>query len=314
VRTTEPTGGSSTALRSALLLVVPAALLGVTLAWALAAPDPVQSEAPARALADCAGSTVFGLAALPRLHGRLQPAWRPLAVLAGCWTVAEFVVLTCTAAAVVGVPVARLGARDFGDYLTHINGGQVGIAILIGTGVVTGYCVLGFRCPHRAAADLVLVFSAVTLVLRPITGHMSQQDFGSVFAAVHTLAAAIWFGVLLGLALVVRSRGEWAAILPRYSSWALPAAAVVTATGICNGIIRLGGLAPLVDSGYGRVLLAKTALLIVLLGLGWWSRRRWVPVAADHRMTAESSLRRAVVEVVVMALLFGLAATLAVTA
>ncbi|MGY2063817.1 copper resistance protein CopD, partial [Nocardia gipuzkoensis] len=97
------TGGSSTALRSVLLLVVPAALLGAALAWALAAPDAVQSEAPVRALADCAGAIVLGLAALPRLYERLTPPWRLLAAFAGLWTALEFAVLACEAAQVVGV-------------------------------------------------------------------------------------------------------------------------------------------------------------------------------------------------------------------
>ncbi|RDI48375.1 copper resistance D family protein [Nocardia mexicana] len=308
------TGGSSTALRAALLLVVPAALLGAALAWALAAPDPVQSEAPVRALADCAGAVVLGLAALPRLHDRLRPSWRLLAGFGGLWVATEFAVLACEAAQVVGVPVTRLRLPQFGDYLIYVSGGQVGIAILIGTCAVTGYCALAYRRPQHATADLVLVFAAVALALRPITGHMSQQAFGSVVAAVHALAAAVWFGLLLALALVTRTRGEWAVLLPRYSAWALPALVAVTVTGICNGLVRLGGLTPLIDTGYGRILLAKTAVLAVLLALGWWWRRRWVPLAGDHRMTAESSLRRAVSEVVVMALVFGLAATLAVTA
>ncbi|MCM6776917.1 CopD family protein [Nocardia sp. CDC159] len=297
-----------------LLSVVPAALLGAALAWALAAPDPVQSEAPVRALADCAGATVLGLAALPRLYERLTPPWRTLAALGGLWTATEFAVLACEAAQVVGVPVTGLRAGDFATYLTRISGGQIGIAILVGTVVVTGYCALAYRRPERAAADPILVFAAVALVLRPITGHMSQQPLGSVLGAVHALAAAAWFGLLLALALVLRTRGEWAVVLPRYSSWALPAAAAVAVTGICDGLIRLRGLAPLFDTGYGRILLAKAVLMAALLGLGWWWRRDWVPRASEHRMTADASLRRAIAEVVAMALVFGLAATLAVTA
>ncbi|MGV9674451.1 CopD family protein [Nocardia sp. NPDC003482] len=308
------TGGSPTAPRSTLLLVVPAALLGVAIAWALAVPDPVQAEAPVRALADCAGAVVLGLAALPRLHDRLTPPWRPLAALGGLWAATEFVVLAYEAAQVVGVRVTELRATDFGTYLTRISGGQIGIAIGVGTLVVTGYAALAYRRPERASADPVVVFAAVALVLRPITGHMSQQPLGSVLGALHALAAAAWFGLLVALALVVRTRGEWAAVLPRYSAWALPAAATVAVTGVCNGLVRVRGLTPLVDTGYGRILLAKSALVLALLLLGWWWRRTWVPRAADHRLTAESSLRRAVGEVVAMAVVFGLAATLAVTA
>ncbi|MET7769230.1 CopD family protein [Nocardia sp. NPDC005366] len=297
----------------ALLLIVPAGVLGVALAWVLTSPD-VPGQAVIRVIADCAGATVLGLAALPRLHERLLPPWRLLAALAGLWCVAEFAVLLLEAAEVVGVPVRRLGAEQFGTFLTEISAGQVGIAILLGTGAIAGYSALVFRRQEVTSTDLVLAFAAVALALRPITGHMSQQSFGSVLAAVHALAAATWFGLLVALALVVRARGEWATVLPRYSAVALPLIAVVALTGIVNGLVRVDGLGPLLSTGYGRILLAKALLLSVLLALGWWWRRSWVRRAADHRVTAHASLRRAVIEVVVMAVAFGLAAALAVTA
>ncbi|MBF6092224.1 CopD family protein [Nocardia cyriacigeorgica] len=307
--TDRTTGGRDR--RPALLLVVPSGLLGVLLAWALTA---MTAESAVRVLADLAGATVLGLAALPRVHERLRPPWRLLAVLAGIWCGTEFVVLVFEAADVVGVRVGALDAGRFATFLTELSGGQVGIAILLGTGAIACYAALAFRRPETASPDLVLVFAAVALTLRPITGHMSQQPFGSVLAAVHALAAGAWLGLLIGLALVVRSRGEWALALPRYSAVALPLVAAVAVTGLVNGLVRIGGITPLVQTGYGRVLLAKTLILAVLLALGWWWRRDWVGRAADHRMPAEASLRRATIEVVVMAAAFGLAATLAVTA
>ncbi|MGW5551302.1 CopD family protein [Nocardia beijingensis] len=298
----------------AVLMTVPAGLLGVALAWVLILPGPLPGEAVVRVVADGVGATALGLAALPRVAPRSRTPWRLLAVLAGIWAVAEFAVLIFEAAEVVGVPVPELGAGEFGTYLVDVSGGQVGLAILVGVATVAGGSALAFRRPESASADLVLVFAAVALALRPITGHMSQQAFGSVLAAVHALAAGAWFGLLVALALVVRTRGEWAVVLPRYSAVALPLVAVVAVTGLLNGLIRVGGFAPFVSTGYGRILLAKTVVLLGLLALGWWWRRSWVPKAADHRMDAKDSLRRAVAEVVVMALAFGLAAALAVTA
>ncbi|MFE9582934.1 CopD family protein [Nocardia sp. NPDC006044] len=297
-----------------VLLIVPAGLLGVVLAWGLALPAGFAAAATVRVLADGVGATVLGLAALPRLHARLTPPWRLLAVLAGFWCGTEFAVLVFEAADVVGVPVGRLAAGEFGTFLVDLSGGQIGIAVLVGVGAVAVYSAVAFRRADIASADLVLVFAAVALALRPITGHMSQQTFGSVLAAVHALAAAAWFGLLVALALVVRTRGEWAVVLPRYSAMALPLVAAVGVTGLLNGLVRVGGMTPFVTTGYGRILLAKTVVLLGLLALGWWWRRSWVRLAADHRMTAEASLRRATIEVVVMALAFGLAATLAVTA
>ena len=297
-----------------LVPVVVAALAGVALAWLLRRGGGFPWSAGARVLADGAGAVVLGLAALPRLDDRLRVAWRPLAALAGVWFAAEFAVLVAEAAEVVGVPVTRLGAGEFGTFLTNLSGGQIGIAILFCTGAVACYAALAFRRPDAASADLVLVFAAVALALRPITGHMSKQMFGSVLAAIHALAAACWLGLLLAMAVVLRTRGGWARTLPRYSALAAPLVLAVAATGTIDGLVRIGGIEPLWSTGYGRILLAKFAVLCALTGLGWWWRRSWVRRAADHRVTAEISLRNAAIEVTAMGLAFGLAATLAVTA
>ncbi|MGW0640575.1 copper resistance D family protein [Nocardia salmonicida] len=307
---------SGAALRQWRVLapVVVAALAGVVLAWILRRSGGFAWVAFARVLADCAGAVVIGLAALPRLNDRLTVAWRPLAVLAGVWFAAEFTVLVCEAAEIVGVAVTQLDASDFITFLGRLSGGQIGIAILFCTGAIACYAALAFRRPDTASADLVLVFAAVALSLRPITGHMSQQMFGSVLAAIHALAAACWLGLLLAMVLVLRTRGEWAATLPRYSAIAAPLVGVVALTGLVNGVVRLGGITALLTTGYGRILLAKLTVLCALVALGWWWRRTWVRKAGDHRVTAETSLRNATAEVLVMALAFGLAATLAVTA
>ncbi|WP_410871628.1 copper resistance D family protein [Nocardia sp. A7] len=297
-----------------LVPVVVAALAGVVLAWILRHTGGFAWVAFARVLADGAGAVVFGLAALPRLNDRLTTAWRPLAALAGMWFAAEFTVLVCEAADIVGVAVTQLDVRDFLTFLGRLSGGQIGIAILFCTGAIACYAALAFRRPDAASADLVLVFAAVALSLRPITGHMSQQMLGSVLAAIHALAAACWLGLLLAMVVTLRTRGEWAATLPRYSAIAAPTVGVVALTGLINGLVRLDGIAPLLTTGYGRILLAKFTILCALVTLGWWWRRTWVRKAADHRVTAEISLRNATIEVLVMAVAFGLAATLAVTA
>lgn len=296
--------------RIALGLVIPAALLGVLVAWTL---SDIPVSAAVRAAADIAGATVLGLAALPRLTERGEVPWRMLAISAGMWGCLEFGVLVFAAAEVAGSGVLALSPADFGTYLLRISGGQIGLAILLGTAAVTGYAALAFRRPEQRTPDLALVFAAVAVTLRPITGHMSQQPFGSVLAGIHALAAAAWLGLLLAAALVVRGRSGWAATLPKYSAVALPMVAAVAVTGLLNGLVRLGGITPFFTTGYGRIMVAKAVLLAVLLALGWWWRRSWVAAAAGHRMPAEASLRRAVVEVAAMAVVFGLAASLSVS-
>ncbi|WP_051406762.1 CopD family protein [Nocardia sp. CNY236] len=300
--------------RSALPVTVSSGLVGVVLAWALILPGPLPVEAIARLGADGVGATVLGLTALSRVAPHLGTPWRLLAVGAGIWLVAEGAVLVFDASEVIGITAADLDAERFGTYLVHVSGGQVGVATLAAVALIAGRSALAYRRPGSTSTDVVLVVAAVAMALRPITGHMSQQPFGSVLAAIHAVAAAGWFGLLCALTLVARTRGDWAGALPRYSAVALPLAATVAVTGLLNGLIRIGGITPLLTSGYGRILLAKTVLLLGLSTLGWWWRRTWVPRAAHHRMNADASLGRAVAEVAVMAVVFGLAATLAVTA
>lgn len=301
---------SGTDDRFALGLVIPAGLIGVLLAWTLGG---VPAASAVRFCADIAGATVLGLAVLPRLADRIELPWRMMAVLAGLWCCLEFATLVFAAGEVVGSGATALSPADFGTYLARISAGQIGLAILLATAAIAVYAAIAFRRPGQHSPDLVLVFAAVSVTLRPITGHMSQQPAGSVLAGVHALAASTWLGLLLALALVVRGRRGWADALPRYSAVALPMIAAVALTGVINGLVRLGGIAPFVTTGYGRIMLAKTVLLAILLALGWWWRRSWVVAAARHQMPAEGSLRRAVVEVSVMAVVFGLAASLAVT-
>ncbi len=89
---------------------------------------------------------------------------------------------------------------------------------------------------------------------------------------------------------------------------------VLAATGLINAAVRLGGIAPLVTTGYGAWSSRRSSRWPGLLAAGWWLRRTWLGPAAAHRIDADASLRRAVGESATMAVAFGLAAALATTA
>lgn len=304
-----------------LLFAVPTSFVGVACGWALARPQDSTPSGAVRALCLLLGSAVLGLAVLgwwARTDARpVAPAatvWRLSAALAGSWMLAEGVLLAMAAADAGGTPLSTLSVSRFGSYITEIGAGRVGLATLVCTAAITLWSGIAFRREGARIALPVLVVSALALVTRPVTGHMSQQAFGPVLDAVHALAAATWFGLLAALAVTLRSRSDWSTWLPRYSTVAWRCVWLLTATGVVDAAVRLGGVSPLFDTGYGRIVLAKVVVLTALLGLGWWWRRTWVVRAAAHRTSAEDSLRRAVLEVVAMAVAFGLAAALATTA
>lgn len=313
-------GAAAHVSRATLLLAVPTAVLGVSLAWQLAAPDVPQPSSLVRVLADCVGSVVLGLAALDRLQSAVkrkpitrERLWRPMAATAGVWLLAEVVLLVFAAADVDNSSVSGLATTHFADFLLHVNAGRVGAVAVICALAIVAYSAASYRRHAAWSTDPVLAVAALALTIRPITGHMSQQTLGPVLAAAHTLAAAVWFGVLTALALLVQTRGGWAEVLPRYSVWAWRCVVVLGVSGVINATIRIGEFGLLFGSGYGRIVVAKTVAFGLLIALGWWWRRTWVGEAANHRMTADGSLRRAVIEIVGMAVAFGLAATLATT-
>lgn len=313
------TSGTGTAAHRAWLLTAGVgATAGVAAGWLLANPA---ASSWVRALSLCVGATVLGLATLGVMvrDERRSPVapgdvWRAIAGLGGLWVLTEVVQLVLQAADTTNVPVSRLGVSRFAEYLGSAGAGRIGVAALLCVLVCTLVAALAYRRSAAWPTVPVLVAAALALIARPVTGHMSQQTLGSLLDAAHALAAALWFGTLVALALTVRSRGAWARLLPRYSVLAVRCVAVLAATGIVDAAVRLGSVTALVDTGYGRIVLAKTLTLTALLALAWWWRRTWVPAAAAHRVTAEASLRNAVLEVAATSLAFGLAAALATSA
>lgn len=307
--------------RTRLLSTVPAALAGVALAWLLATPDGPSPTSVLRVLAVGLGATAFGTAGwlwLQRGERRsaLEPSvlWRTTAAIAGAWTVTEAVLIVLEAAEAAGRSRFAVAPGTVVDFVRVVGTGRLGAVTVVCTALVAATAAVAYRRELPWPAAPVLALSGLALIARPISGHMSQQTLGSLLDAAHVLAAATWFGMLVALALTARSRGAWSTLLPRYSTVAWRSVWILAATGIVNAAIRLGGIAPLVTTGYGRVVLAKVVALTVLLAAGWWLRRTWVAPAAAHRMAAEASLRRAVGETAAMAVAFGLAAALATTA
>ena len=297
-----------------------AGLLGVALAWALAHPAGPDPAAASRVLSDLLGSTFLGVCVLALLQrDDRRPAvpavrlWRPLAITAGAWAVAEAVLLVAAAAETVEVAAGRLTPDAFAHFVSEISVGQLGAAAVVATVGLAVAAAIAFRRDAQWPLTPFAAVAALALLARPVTGHMSAQTLGPALVAIHVLAAAAWIGPLLAMSLLLRGRGAWAAILPRYSDLAWKCVVAVTATGVVDAAVKLGDVDALVSTGYGRIILAKTIGLLALVALGWWWRTRWVPAAAAHRTPEDVSLRNASIEVAALAVVFGLAAALATT-
>jgi copper resistance protein D len=286
-------------------------------AWSLAYPQTSLTATLVRAVADCAAVTTLGLAAVPmldldRYRGELiGRATAPLTAASAVWMLAELTRLIVAAAQAAAVPVSRLGVQTAVDFALHTAAGRAGLFSFAAAAVV-GLAVVA--APRTVAMNVAVAgVAAVGMAARPLTGHFAEGAVGGLAVAFHTLAAALWCGVLAGLVLTVEHRGQWARLLPRFSQLSLLCVATLLAGGVAGALVTLTSPAQLYATGYGRVLSAKIAVTAVLIVLAWRNRTMWLPAARSHRATAVVSRSRSRIELAVMAVALALAAALAVT-
>jgi len=167
------------------------------------------------------------------------------------------------------------------------------------------------KTPPAAVAAAGIV--AVGLVARTVGGHMSASVPGAIAIAVHVLAAAVWCGTLAALVLTVHHRGQWARVLPRFSEMSMWCVIALLAGGVTGALVAVDSASQLFATGYGRVLLVKIVLTVVLMALAWRNRARWLPAAKSHRVTAYVSRSRSLTELAIMAVALTMAAALSVT-
>src|SRR5206468_8223473 len=98
----------------------------------------------------------------------------------------------------------------------------------------------------------------------------------------HLVAVGAWIGGLAWLLAGLRGRGhdEQVAAVVSFSRLAVVAVAVVAVTGLARAIDELGSPQRLLSTGFGRTLLAKAALVAILLAVAASNRYRNVPALA----------------------------------
>ncbi|WP_426503219.1 copper resistance protein CopC [Dactylosporangium sp. McL0621] len=127
-------------------------------------------------------------------------------------------------------------------------------------------------------ATAVLVLVVVTLeALGSHTGALSSGRAAAVaVAALHILTACMWLGAVASLALVMWPRGgdgsgrraTIRACRAPFTRLAVLSVGLVAATGLYNAGRQVDSVDTLVATAYGRVLLIKSALLLVVGGIG----------------------------------------------
>lgn len=193
------------------------------------------------------------------------------------------------------------------SYLTQSEQGQsVALAALLAA-AATAVAARSFTVVGAACAAVLAIAAAVPPVFSGHSAANGNHQIAVDALLIHVVAAAFWAGGLFALFIARRSP---AVAARRYSATATLAYPAIAASGLIVFVANVA-ITDLWESAYGRIALAKLAVLAVGGVLGWAHRRRTLPAveAGDRR----AFIRLAAVELALMGIAFGLASSLSVT-
>ncbi|KQU02449.1 copper resistance protein CopD [Rhodococcus sp. Leaf7] len=185
------------------------------------------------------------------------------------------------------------------------------------TAIIAIVLAIGCRAVLRWSWTPVLLLVALgSLMPLALSGHSSSggsHDVATNSLILHLVAASLWAGGLFAVLAHATRRGAHTDVAARrFSLLATVAFVVMGVSGVVNALVRVEP-AELVDSTYGRLVLAKVAALVVLGVFGYMQRRRALPALAADPSSRGNLVRFAGAEVLVFAATIGLAVGLSRT-
>src|SRR5436190_1726781 len=289
---------------------IPLALAAVGLIAMLALVAPVSVlGATARGITFAATLAAIGICVFARLaHDGAGPPGETLAL--------RRVVLGAALAGVaasflwLGVETADVSGRGLGGLADSTSldivarNGAYASAVLRSLGLAFIAYATAARWRAPTAGPLVAFGAVLACAWCMLTGHPATHGPSALVHAMtflHMAAGAVWFGGLVALAIVMRHRRRTAdlagaaAVVESFSrlmGWTM--AALLTG-GTVIAWAFVGSLGRLTATSYGLVLLAKVGLVLSVLAVGGFNRRRLVPAVAAGQPRGWRMLGRTVV-------------------
>jgi copper transport protein len=201
---------------------------------------------------------------------------------------------------VAGGGLGNVTGSDFREVLAS----QYGAAHLVRLGVL-GAALLLLRPIVQGkgwGADRVLlaILGTIGIATWSISGHPSASPIPMVSVVsdmIHLASMSVWLGGLVMLAVFLLPRAnaaELGAIVPVWSRWATYAVGALVLTGIAQALIEIGTLGALFTTTYGWVLVAKVAVVGLVLLIAAASHRM-VDAVASRGEGSAGRLRRIVI-------------------
>ena len=161
---------------------------------------------------------------------------------------------------------------------------------------------------RRASSLAALTGVGLSLALSGHASAAAPQWLMRPAVFLHAVGVAYWIGALVPLAITVPNAAAQA--LPavrRFSYGALVAVAILTFAGLTLAVIQVEAPANLIGTAYGRILVAKIAVVAGLLCLAALNRLWLTPIlAAPDRFGQKWLARSVVAEIVLSLVIFGL--------
>jgi hypothetical protein len=265
----------------------------------------------------CAGALLAAVALLRTDGGPLGPqgrrAVRDASNSAIIWAVMAFAGAIVTAAILLDTPVNLLRFR-LDDAL-----GVPEVKSLLITGILVVALAVVRRVQTSSAAGLGVLVAVAALVPTALTAYPNNESYVVLAGAalvIHVVAATCWVGGLAGLVRYGRaSRNGLPYVLERYNQVALISSIAVLLSGLLSAAARLaamgGGFGNVLDvvtsNAYRGLLLAKTAIFLLLIIGGWIHRRQ---VVTNLIEPGPRFWQLVIVELVIMAAAIGLSVAL----
>lgn len=273
------------------------------------------------------GALAFAAIVVPGAAAQSPPEWRQRATSAGrrhAMLVARPAIVVLAVAGVVELldQARQLGGLDLVDrVLTDTDWGERWLqrqAILVAVALLVGaiaYWPKAAGVAGRALIWAALLGSLGYMLLVSLVSHAAAVD-GSFWATaadlVHLGAAAVWIGMVVQLGLTLmwtRREAEesprtyiMAAHLQRFSVLAAVSVIALLATGVFSALVEIPTPEAMVETAYGRALVAKLALVGLLLPVAGFNAIVLRPRAQRHvgssRREALDRLRRLLVRTI----------------
>lgn len=190
-----------------------------------------------------------------------------------------------------------------GAVLSDVITTRLGVAVLLRLLLVVawgGLLLFASSSSHRRWKLTAVITSVLLVATFSFSGHPSAAPNSLFFIPIdmaHFVSLSMWVGALFALVVVSRTEHvqEYVQRFSRIATFAMP---VAVATGVIQGLHLVGGVSAITKSDYGRLLVLKTLLVLLVVALGARARRR-LHLTQTNSVTKVIRLEALVVVVIV---------------